>query len=187
MRHPQVSGAVARFRWTGSWLTVYVTIDPKDREDVDGDLAADVKAFVAGFTQTGYDLEVRPPLYVPLDLDLFICVAPDRFRADVERAVRDTLSHRRRGFFHPDRFGFGQPLYLSALYAAVSAVPGVASVSARRFSRLYDDDPPPSRPVTAANIDAGLIAVGELEVLELAGDPSVPERGVLTITTGGGR
>jgi hypothetical protein len=191
-RHPKVSGAVARFRWTGSWLTIYLTIDPKDRQELETGLAEEVKEFVAGYTQTGYDLEVRPPLYVPLDLELFVCVAPDRFRADVERAVRDELSsrrlpHGRLGFFHPDRLGFGEPLYLSVLYAAVSAVPGVVSVSARRFSRYFDDDPPPARPLTAANVDAGLIAVGELEVLELAGDPSLPERGVLTVTTGGGR
>jgi hypothetical protein len=189
---PRVSGAVARFRWTGSWLTVYLTIDPKDRQDLDAGLAAEVKDRVAAYTQAGYDLEVRPPRYVPLDLELFVCVAADRFRSDVEHAVRDELSsrqlpHGRLGFFHPDRFGFGQPLYLSALYAAVSAVPGVDSVTARRFSRYFDDDPPPARPITATNIDAGSIAVGELEVLELAGDPSLPERGTLTITTGGGR
>ena len=191
-RHPLVSGAVARFRWTGSWLTIYLTIDPKDRQDLDGDVAEQVKSFVAAYTQTGYDLEVRPPLYVPLDLDLFVCVAFDRFRSDVEHAIRDELSsrrlaHGRLGFFHPDRFGFGQPLYLSALYAAVKAVPGVVSVSARRFSRYFDDDPLPTRPITTANIDTGLIAVGDLEVLELAGDPSLPERGVLSIRTGGGR
>ena len=144
------------------------------------------------FAQTGYDLEVRPATYVALDLELFVCVSADRFRADVEQALARALSSRRLpdgtlGFFHPDRFGFGQPLYLSALYAAAAAVPGVDSVIARRFSRFYDDDPLPARPVTAANIDAGLITVGDVEVLELLGDPSLPERGVLDITTGGGR
>lgn len=191
-RYPGVAGAVARFRWTGSWLTVYLMIDAVDRTALDEQLPYLVKAFVQGFTQAGYDLEVRPALYVPLDIELFVCVAPDRFRAEVERALLSALSSRRLpggqlGFFHPRRFGFGKPLYLSALYAAAQAVPGVVSVTARRFSRYYDDDPPPSRPITAANVDAGLIACGELEVLELDNDPSLPERGVLTITTGGGR
>jgi hypothetical protein len=129
---------------------------------------------------------------VALDLDLFVCVAAERFRTDVEEAVSRALSSKRLpdgslGFFHPDRFSFGQPLYLSALYAAVLAVPGVESVTARRFSRHLDDDPLPGRPITAANVDAGLITVGDIEVLELLGDPSLPERGMLTITTGGGR
>jgi hypothetical protein len=191
-RHPAVAGAVARFRWTGSWLTVFLTIDPHDRQRLDAGLADELKTFVAAYTQTGYDLEVRPPRYVPLDLELFVCVTGDRFRADVERALLEELSsrrlaHGRLSFFHPDRFGFGQPLYLSALYAATAAVPGVDSVVARRFSGYYDADPRPSRPLTKANVGAGVIAVGDLEVLELANDPSLPERGVLKIATGGGR
>lgn len=192
MRVAGVAGAVARFRWTGSWLTVYLIVDAHDRDALDAGLAEQVKDYVQRFAQTGYDLEVRPATYVALDLELFVCVSADRFRTDVEQALARALSSRRLpdgtlGFFHPDRFGFGQPVYLSALYAAAAAVPGVDSVSARRFSRFYDDDPLPARPVTAANIDAGLITVGDVEVLELLGDPSLPERGVLDITTGGGR
>ena len=187
-----VSGAVARFRWTGSWLTVFLIVDAADRDELDTGLAQTIAQYVQRFTQTGYDLEVRPASYVALDLELFICVAADRFRTDVEEAVAKALSSKRLpdgslGFFHPDRFTFGQPLYLSALYAAVLAVPGVDSVTARRFSRYLDDDPLPGRPLTAANVDAGLITVGDIEVLELLGDPSLPERGMLTITTGGGR
>jgi hypothetical protein len=192
MRYPGVAGAIAKFRWTGSWLTVYIMIDAHDRTAFDRGLADQVKAFVQGFTQAGYDLEVRPALYVPLDIELFVCVAGDRFRADVEHELLAVLSSRRLragrfGFFSPGRFGFGAPLYLSALYAAAQAVPGVVSVTARRFSRFYDEDPAPGRPITAANVDAGLITAGELEVLELLNDPSLPERGVLTISAGGGR
>jgi hypothetical protein len=192
MRVAGVSGAVARFRWTGSWLTVFLIIDADDRDALDAGLAEQVEDYVQRFTQTGYDLEVRPATYVALDVELFVCVSSDRFRTDVEQALDLALSSRQLpdgtlGFFHPNRFGFGQPLYLSALYAAASAVPGVDSVSAVRFSGFYDDDPPPARPITAANLAAGLITVGDTEVLELLGDPSLPERGVLEITTGGGR
>jgi hypothetical protein len=59
-------------------------------------------------------------------------------------------------------------------------------VVATRFSRHDDDDPPPSRPVTAANVDAGLIAIGRLEVLRVDNDPSRPERGLLRVGMGGG-
>lgn len=192
MRHPAVADAVARFRWTGSWLTVFLLIDPRNRERLDPRLADDVERFVARYTQAGYDLEVRPPNYVPLDLDLFVCAEGSHFREHVESAVLRALSNRsigqdRLGFFHPDRFGFGDPLYLSALYDAVCAVPGVASVNARRFARRFDRDPIPSTPVSRANIDAGRIAVGIDEVLELANDPVWPERGSLTVTVGGGR
>ena len=42
-------------------------------------------------------------------------------------AARD-LPDGRRGLFHPDNFTFGQPVYLSRLYAAAHAVDGVDSV-----------------------------------------------------------
>ena len=50
----------------------------------------------------------------------------DYFRAHVQAAVLDVLSSRVRadgtlGFFHPDRFTFGQPVYLSAIVAAAQA------------------------------------------------------------------
>lgn len=191
-RYPGVTQARARFRWTGSWLTVCLIVDAADRDALYTGLAEEVKQFVAAYTQTGYDLEVQPPAYVPLDVELFVCVAGDRFRSDVESDLLTALSSGPlpgggAGFFAPAALAFGQPLYLSALYAAAAAVPGVESVSATRFSRFYDDDPPPGRPVTAANAVAGLIAAAPLEVLELMNDPSLPERGVLTISTGGGR
>jgi hypothetical protein len=43
--------------------------------------------------------------------------------------------HGRPGFFHPDGFTFGTPLYLSAVVARAMAVAGVASVDIRRFQR----------------------------------------------------
>ena len=65
----------------------------------------------------------------------------DHFRSDVERELFDVLSNQdlpdgRRGLFHPDNFTFGQPVYLSALYAAAHQVAGVESVEVRTFQRL---------------------------------------------------
>jgi hypothetical protein len=185
-RHPAVSHARATFRWTGSWHTVFLTIDPKGGADLDEPLRRSLLDWVTRFTQTGYDLELQPPVYVPLELELFVCAARGHLRPDVEEAVLAVLSARPGGFFDPDRFSFGDPLYLSALYAAVQAVPGVDSVTARRFSRQHDDDPPPARPVTAANVDAGRVEAGRLEVLRVDNDPAQPERGVLRIVMGGG-
>ena len=43
----------------------------------------------------GYDLEVNAPRFVPLDVELHICVKADYFRADVLQAVQQVLSERR--------------------------------------------------------------------------------------------
>ena len=185
-RHPAVSHARATFRWTGSWHTVFITVDPKGGGALGGPLRASILAWVERFTQAGYDLELAPPIYVPLDLVLYVCAARGHLRPDVELAVLEALSARPGGFFDPDRWSFGDPLYLSALCAAVEAVPGVDSVTLERFSRAYDDDPAPARPVTRRNVDRGLIAIDRLEVLRVDNDSSLPERGVLRVTTGGG-
>jgi hypothetical protein len=190
--YPGVTQAAARFRWTGSWLTVYLILDLLDRDALTPAFADQVKQFVGSYTQTGYDLEVEPPTYTPLDIELFICVAADRFRTDVEQAVLRALSSGALaggayGFFSPQNLGFGSPLYLSAMYAAAAAVPGVVSVSATRFSGYYDDDAAPGYAITQTNLAAGMIDAGPLEVLELANDPSLPERGLLSVTSGGGR
>ncbi len=42
------------------------------------------------------------------------------------------------GFFFPLRFGFGSAVYLSQLYAAVSAVEGVNSAEITLFKRYWE-------------------------------------------------
>ena len=182
-RNEAVQKAVARFRWTGSWHTVFLSIDPKGTTVISQQLRDDLLTWMTRFTQAGYDLELQQPIYVPLELVIDVCADRYHFRSDVEAAVLEALAR----FFDPDNFTFGQKLYLSELYAAVTAVDGVDSATVRRFSRLYDDDPVPSRPITAANVDRGYIEADRLEILRLDNDRSLPENGSLTINVGGGR
>lgn len=191
-KHPEVSKAVATFRWTGSWHTVFLTIDPVGRTDVPPELEQRVKAWVTRYTLAGYDLEIDPPIFVPLEIEIDVCVAPDHFRAHVEEALLIALSSwvlpdGRRGFFHPDNFTFGQALYLSQLYAAVEAVAGVDSAVVTRFARRDDHDPEPARPITSQNLDRGYVSMGRLEVLRLDNDPNFPENGVLQLNMLGGK
>ena len=83
-------------------------------------------------------------------------------------------------------FGLPYELEIEAARKVVEAVPGVDSVTALRFSRQRDDDPLPSRPVTAHNVDLSYIAADRLEVLQLGNDPSRPEHGALRLQMGGG-
>lgn len=182
-RHPAVAKAAATFRWTGSWLTVFLTIDPKGGYALDAGIARDVRDWVECYTQTGYDLEVAPPRYVPLDLAIRICVKPGYFRSDVEQALLARLSSRTRtdgarGFFHPDAFTFEEPLYLSRLYGAIDEVEGVESAQVTRLQRLGR--------VAAQELDRAVLQVGRLEVVRLDNDPSFPENGVLELTMLGG-
>ena len=133
---------------------MFLLVDAHDRDALDTGLAERDQAYVSGSRKRATTSRSGPPRTSRSTSSCSSASTSDRFRTDVEQAVARALSAERLpdgslGFFHPDRFGFGQPLYLSSLYAAASAVPGVDSVAARRFSRYTDDDPPPCRPITA--------------------------------------
>ncbi len=140
MRNADVAAAKARFRWTGSWYTVFVAIQPVDQSNLvrlpgggavlATNFAAAVEAYLTPFLLAGYELAVQAAVYVPLEIDITLCVAREYFGADVELAVRRLLSNQAhadgtRGFFDPLNFGFGEAVYLSRLYAAVAGVDGL--------------------------------------------------------------
>jgi Baseplate J-like protein len=183
-RRPDVQRAAASFRWTGSWHTVFVTPDRFGGVAVDDTFEGRLRRHLERFRMAGYDLEVNAPRYVPLDVELHICVKDDYFRADVLQAVRrvlssDVLPDGTLGVFHPDNFSFGQPVYLSRVIAAAQAVEGVDSVRVDSFRRLSDP--------SSTSLDDGVIEIGDLEIAQLANNPSFPERGKLALAAGGGK
>jgi hypothetical protein len=193
-RAPGVADAVAQFRWTGSWHTVFLGIDPRSERDLITEAGGrtrlspsferSVRTFVTRYRLAGYDLELRTAVYVPLEVEVEICVCRDHFRADVAEAVRRALSGRggargEPGFFHSANFSFGQPVYLSRLYAAIERVPGVDSVVVTRFQR-YDREP-------AGELESGVLPIGPWEIARLDNDPSAKENGVLHIIALGGK
>jgi hypothetical protein len=190
MEHPGVQRAVARRRWTGSWYAVQVTIDPLAAYSDDPAVPADAGAALEVRRMAGMDVEVARPVYVPLDIVLSACVAAGYQRADVAAQLREALSAQtlpdgRRGFFHPDNFTFGQPLYLSDLVAAIMAVPGVAWVDAGDTRPSPDRFGPLGRPPGGAAA-AGVITADPREVLRADSDPSNPENGRVEILLRGG-
>jgi hypothetical protein len=206
-RHPEVQRAAAAFRWTGSWPTVFVTIDRLGGLPVDDAFEQTMRDFLEPYRLAGHDLEIEAPSYVSLDIAMTVTAQADHFRAEVERAVLDVFSagwtpDGRRGVFHPDNFTFGQPVYLSAIYAAAQAVDGVASVEVTRFQR--QDRPDAARrlmPLMAAGrlqlarlrrqdspgLDTGRLDFAPLEIARLDNDPDHPERGAFRVTLEGGK
>ncbi|HZR27431.1 MAG TPA: hypothetical protein VFA71_01520 [Terriglobales bacterium] len=191
---PQVQSAVASFRWTGSWYTVFVGIQPSSTTDLvlkpngvmllTDTLRETVFEFLTSYRMTGYDLEIRAPEFLPLEIDLSICTAPGYFRGDVEQGVLMALSSRilpdgSRGFFYPGNWVFGQSLYLSQLYAAVEAVQGVDSLEVTVFSQFGRPD--------NGELAKGVIAAGPWQIIQLDNDPNFMEHGVLKLTMLGGK
>ncbi|WP_171174992.1 putative baseplate assembly protein [Ruegeria sp. HKCCD8929] len=183
-RHRDVQRAVATFRWNGHGHTVFVTVDRFGNRPITPEFEAELREELNALRMAGYDLEVDGPRFVPLEIALFICAHPDHFRAQVRQAVLRALSATRSpdgstGFFHPDNFTFGTPVYLSAIYAHVMAVEGVASVKAKHFRRRGS--------TRTQALDDGELTFGRLEIAQLENDPNFPERGALEIEMGGGK
>jgi hypothetical protein len=183
--HDDVQRAAATFRWTGSWHSVFITADRKGGKAVDDPFEQEIVDHVERYRMAGYDLEVDGPRYVPLELAMTVCVKPEYFRADVRAALmrifsKGWLDDGRTALFHPDKFTFGQPVYLSEIYAAAQSVQGVSSVVIEHFRRLrLPDDPQP--------LDEGVLKLNRLEIARLDNDPNFPEHGVLKLQVGGGK
>jgi hypothetical protein len=184
-RNPQVQQSAATFRWTGSWHTVFLTIDRKRGLPVDDTFEKEIRQYVERYRMAGYDLEVDSPHFVSLEIEMDVCVKPDYFRSEVKRALIKVFSNQilpdgRRGVFHPDNFTFGQTVYLSRLYAAAQAVPGVSSAHIMKFIRQdIPDDPKP--------LEEGKLTPGRLEIARLDNDPNFPEHGVFHLNIRGGK
>ena len=187
-RDVRVQQAAASFRWTGSWRTVFVTVDPvadqPSRSSIGGQLPRDLIGRLEAYRMAGIDLEVDTPRYVPLEIEMEVCAKRDYFRADIRRAIGELFDSRvladgRRGLFHPDNFTFGEPLYLSRLYAAAYAVDGVESVAITTFQRQGQPDPKP--------LEEGRLDFGRLEIGQLDNDPSLADHGVFRLHVSGGK
>jgi hypothetical protein len=182
--HPEVRRAAATFRWTGSWQTIFLTIDRVGGLPVDADFAASVRSFLEPFRLAGHDLQVDGPCLIGLDIALLVTVDGDHFRGDVERALLAVFGaglspDGRPQVFNPDSFTFGQSVYLSVIYAAAQAVDGVAAVDVTTFQRR---DRPGGDGLTLGRLD-----FDRLEIPRLDNNPDFPERGTLKFTMGGGK
>jgi uncharacterized phage protein gp47/JayE len=183
-RHAGVQRAAATLRWTGSWHTVFVTVDRPGGLPVDAAFEQEMTQHVGRYRMAGHDTEFDDPVHVSLEIDLLVCVQATHFRADVRAGLLQVLgsgvlTDGRLGLFHPDNMSFGQTVYLGTLYAAARQVAGVASLQVTRFQRQGQPDPSP--------LADGFLRLGRLEIPRLDNDPNFPEHGVLRLTLFGGK
>jgi hypothetical protein len=194
-RHPEVARAAAELRWTGSWYEAQVAIDPRGETEADDALLDEIERHLCPYRRIGHDLAVVRARYVPLDIEMKVCVHPEYLRGHVKAALLDLFSNRtlpdgRLGFFHPDNLSFGDSVYLSRLVAAAQATSGVESVVVTTLERLFlgeldqktKDDVPPLSP-----LQTGVLPIGPLEVARLDNDPNFLENGRLRLEMRGGR
>ncbi|MES2311567.1 MAG: putative baseplate assembly protein [Pseudomonadota bacterium] len=184
-REAGVQGTACTLDWNGSWYEADVVVDPLGRESLPVALAKRIFCDLQPYRRIGHDIAVHGACYVPLRIELFVCVLPDFLTAHVLAELLDHFSAGLRtdgtpGFFHPDRLRLGQPVSVSALMAEAQAITGVAHVEVttlRRMETGKSGDAP----------DDGLLDIAAIEIAQVDNDPDHPDHGSIAFTMGGGR
>ncbi len=179
-RLPWVQKAGAAFRWTGSWLTAFVTPDPRGKVTLDPPERKDLTNQLDRFRQAGREVCVMDPLYASLDLEIDICVSTDAYPGQVKERVMERLVGYKctrvgSAYFSPDRFTFGTNLERSTLEAVIQHVKGVNAVGKITFRR---------KGWFGWRIFSGMqYDPGKNTIIRVANDPLHPDRGSLKIHT----
>ena len=187
-----VARAVASYAWTGSWRCVRIAVDPAGFVAI-GDAASEarwaellpqVATHLEAVRLIGEDLEIRPPRYVPLDVQVSLCAKPEAWREDVRAALDEEFSDGytadgRGGLFNPEAWTFGQALHRSVIEGRALAVAGVEHVLRIVMQRF--DQATPGTP------QGEVLEMAFDEVLLLANDPDHLQRGRLRFDVLGGR
>jgi hypothetical protein len=172
---PWVQQAGTTFRWTGSWLTVFTTADPREREDLSISELEELSDLLNRRRLAGYESYVLAPEYASLDLVITVCAESSAFASDVESAALAQLG----AFFAHDNWTFGEPLEASALLSVVqraNGTRGVASVSYRQRGVQPDWAELPDT-----------VAIPPDRILRVDNDPSRPEDGSVRVLVEGGK
>jgi hypothetical protein len=181
---PFVLKAATSFRWTGSWLTVFTTVDAQAGASLTETQQKSLIELLNRRKLAGYESYAPPPDLVSIDLRMTVCAQTGRLARDVEAAVLLRLAGQKQpdggqGFFSADAFTFGTPLYRSRLEAAIQGVPGVKGVLAvtyRQRGGANTFEPLPE-----------VLAPGPSQILRVRNDPDFPEQGTIRVTVEGGR
>jgi hypothetical protein len=175
-----IQQAGAAVRWTGSWSTVFVTPDPLNAFGLSPPHRDELEALMDRVRQAGREVKVMDPRYADIDLEIHLCVAPNAYRGEVKEGALVALfgKHGDGGFFDPDNFRFGTPLDRAALIAALQDVPGVRAVEGMRVRRRGWFD--------WRNFLEFSLPVGVNELVRVANDRDLPERGAVKLVMEGG-
>jgi hypothetical protein len=179
---PAIQQARGTFRWTGSWNTVFIAVEPQGTETISAATKQQIVSGMELYRMAGHDVAVDAPIYVSLEIAICFCLTPGYLAPDVQEAILLALSAGTNpdgsvGLFSQQNFTFGQTVYLSPIIAAVQQIAGVSSVTASTFQRQ-------GQPATSG-LTTGSIPMQSLEIARLANDPNYPEHGVLTVTVCG--
>ena len=193
-KFPQITDMRARIVFTGSWNTVIIAIDAKPEYIADSDFLSEVRQYANKIKTVGNEIRLEFAKYVYIDVGIVVYLEKNAGKHDVERRLRNALGNApydegKKGFFHPDNFSFGQPVYVSKLYDAINQVRGISSALLTKLGNHREFSTSPAvkmagttqDDISKMNITRGFLPVDESEIIRLNNDPLHAEYGLLTL------
>ena len=177
-RNKKLQGAAAELRWTGSWREADVSIDPLHTEVPPRVLLDEVFKDLMRYRRMGHDLAVTPAHYIPLQLELMVCVKAHHPQSAVLAKIKKSFKSGGGGFFDPDKLVFGGGIRVSAIIGIAMSIEGVETVKITKLNRQGSKD--------QAALDTGILPLSAFEIGRLDNDPNFPEHGILKIKLAGG-
>ncbi len=145
------AGGVAKVRarsqgWNS--IELYVAPEGETCRPVPEDLRRRLLAWFEDKRMVGTFLEIKDAHCVLIDVALVV-VLDERYRAE---AVRQSVEQAVQGLLDYAQIDFGQGIYLSDIYAAVEATPGVAGVKVTEFRRRDSETSAIETQLAASNL-----------------------------------
>ncbi len=140
------AGGVAKVRaYSKGWNQVELVVAPSGEVAAasSNTLKQRLVQFFEDRRMVGTFVVVRDPVLVPVDVSLEVVPEynydPEAVRLSVEAAINELLAY--------ENVDFGRPLYLSKIYEAVEAIPGVFAATVTRFARVVPKGRPEDTPL----------------------------------------
>jgi len=177
-----VREARGTLRWTGSWYSAFVSIDPV--ATITPQLVNDTTSRLNLLRMIGTDLAVEGAVIVGLQINMEICVDPEHFQGAVYDALMNVFvtgnqCNGQSGLLNAANFTFGETVYTSPFIAAAQAVEGVLSATLTTFARMDN--------LAADGVAQGYLTMGRLEIPRCDNDPNHLDHGVFVLQMDGGK
>jgi hypothetical protein len=160
----EITNARARFVYTGSWDTIFVSVDLKgeDRKNssaiVDGsDLFDRIRKYLERIKMIGYEVQIEEAKYVPIEIRITVYLQKYLDSQIVRDRIRNSLTNTdnivdgTEGLFHPDNFTFGDPVYASKIYEVLKKTPEVKYGTITTFRRRSNSETVNSKDVVESS------------------------------------
>ena len=93
-----------------------------------------VELYMADKIPVGTTLNVLPPVYLPLYVDVSVSIEPAYKRSTIRLEVYKAMLSSGTGLFCYDKNEFGRTISLSSVITAIGNIPGVTSVTVNKLN-----------------------------------------------------